>query len=128
MSRRSGSAEQEARSFRIEMRTVVRRPILQRCFVHPIKNPDPQAWRCVACNVSATGIALTLPVRLPEGTVLAIHAWDLPGACPLQARIIQAKQVETFWFTGCELLRRLTDPELRAWCSGPLDWVAEHKQ
>jgi hypothetical protein len=60
---------------------------------------------------------------LSEGTLLTIEAWNLPRACPLRVRVVQAKPVEHVWFTGCEFLSRLPGPDLNIWRSGPLDWV-----
>src|SRR5207237_898345 len=104
-----------------------RQPILQRCFVNPAETALPNAWKCIIYNISATGIGITLPVRLQDGTLLTIEAWRLPRACLLQARIVQTKQVDFCWFTGCELLKRLSDAELQIWCSGPRDWLDAHK-
>jgi len=103
------------------MRTTPRFPILQRCFVYPAHASALQAWKCIAYNVSVAGIAVTLPIQLPVGTVLKIQAWNLKGARSLQVRIIHTKPVEHVWFTGCELLERLSGPELQAWRSGPVD-------
>jgi hypothetical protein len=91
--------------------------------VYPTQTAAPQAWQCIAFNISTTGIGVTLPLQLPEGTVLTIQAWGLPGACPLPARIVRASPVEMFWFTGCQLLRPLSDPDLQIWRSGRLDWL-----
>ena len=102
MSRRSTGSGIETGTSRIDMRNAVRHPILQRCFVRPARAPVPQPWQCIAYNISATGLGLTLPVQLPEGTVLTIEAWKLPRACPLQVRIVQTRLVELFWFTGCD--------------------------
>ncbi len=117
MSRRVGGISQ------IEMRTATRHPILQRCFVRPANASERQAWQCVAYNISSTGIGVTLPTELAEGTVLAIEAWNLPGACPLQVRILQAQPIETVWLTGCEFMQRLSDADLHIWRSGPMDWM-----
>ena len=110
------------------MRTAVRRPILQRCFVLPLNTEPAQAWRCIAYNISATGIGVTLPRQLPVRGVLTVHAWNLPRARPLQVRIAQIKQVGLLWFAGCELVKRLTDAELQIWCSGPSDWPEKEKR
>jgi hypothetical protein len=77
----------------------------------------------VAYNISASGVGVTLPLPLPEGTVLTIQAWGLPGAGPLRARIARVQPVEMFWFTGCQWLTPLSEPALRLWRSGPLDWL-----
>src|ERR1043166_7030226 len=61
----------------IEMRTAARHRILQRCFVHPAKASGPEAWHCIAYNISATGIGVTLPMNLPEGTLCSVQAWGL---------------------------------------------------
>jgi hypothetical protein len=110
------------------MRTAMRHPILQRCFVHPAKGAGPEAWRCIAYNISATGIGLTLPVQIPVGTVLTVRAWELPRARELQVRVERSKLIKSYWFTGCELVKRLSDAELRTWCGGALDWVEREKQ
>src|SRR5438270_6817514 len=75
----------------VEMRTTPRFPILQRCFVYPAHASALQAWKCIAYNVSVAGIAVTLPIQLPVGTVLKIQAWNLKGARSLQVRIIHTK-------------------------------------
>jgi hypothetical protein len=113
----------------IDMRTTPRHHILQRCFVQTAGAPQAaaQPWQCVAYSISATGLGVTLPVRLPEKAVLTIHAWSLPRAAPLRVRIVHQRQVEFLWFAGCELLTRLSEPELHAWCSGPTDWVDDYK-
>jgi hypothetical protein len=105
------------------MRTAVRHLILQRCFALPTPARGPQPWQCIAYNISTIGIGIALPIQLPQGTVLTIEAWNLRGAVPLQARIIHTKPVEFLWFTGCELLKPLSERELQLWCSGPIDWV-----
>src|SRR5579859_4835181 len=74
----------------VEMRTAPRRPILQRCFVYPAQASAPQPWQCIAYNISASGVGLALPVRLPEGTLLNIQAWELPRACTLKVRVVHA--------------------------------------
>jgi hypothetical protein len=107
----------------VDMRTATRQQMLQRCFVHSAKAGGPQAWRCIAYNISATGIGLALPVQLNEGTVLTIRAWELPRAGDLQACVVRATLIESYWFTGCEFVRRLKDSEVRVWSSGALDWV-----
>jgi hypothetical protein len=95
--------------------------------VLPAQQSVPEAWRCIAYNVSATGVGITLPFELDEGTLLTIQPWDLPGSRPLQARIVQSRQVETAWFTGCEWLQFLSEDEVEIWCSAPRDWLDEHQ-
>jgi hypothetical protein len=108
----------------VERRAAARYRLLQRCFVHPAGAAEgAQAWRCIAYNLSATGVGVALPVRLPPGTVLTIQAFSLPRARPLAARIVRVTPVEHAWFAGCELLGRLSDCDLQIWCSGPLDWL-----
>ena len=127
MSRRSRVLLPETGTSYLEMRTATRYRILQRCFVHPAKASARDAWQCTAYNVSATGIGVALPVKLQEGTVLSVQAWGLPGACPLQVRIVHTKRVEFVWFTGCEFLNRLSDADLTVWCSGLVDWLDEYR-
>jgi hypothetical protein len=127
VSRRSRDSVVDAEHISIEMRTATRGRILQRCFVHPANASATQAWQCIAYNISATGIGVAVPIRLQEGTVLSIQAFNLPRACPLQVRVVQPKQVDLLWFTGCEMVKCLSDAELRIWQSGPLDWVDDHK-
>jgi hypothetical protein len=105
------------------MRTVVRHPILQRCFAHPAGAESEPPWRCIAFDVSVAGVGITLAFDLPRGTLLAIHPWELPGARALQARVVRAKQVDAVWFIGCELLERLSSAELQVWRSAPIDWL-----
>jgi hypothetical protein len=96
---------------------------LQRCFVQPAGAGGAEGWRCIAYNISATGVGVALPVCLRPGTVLTIHAFSSPRARPLAVRIVRVAPVEHAWFAGCELLGRLSDCDLQAWCSGPLDWL-----
>jgi PilZ domain len=107
----------------IEMRTAERFRILQRCFVYPADVSAPQPWQCIAYNISLTGIGVGLPIEMPKGTVLTIKPFGLPQACPREIRIVHARQTEMLWFTGCEFVNRLSEPELRIWLSGPLNWV-----
>jgi hypothetical protein len=97
----------------VEYRLSPRHPILQRCFVRPAGTAA--SWPCIAYDVSTHGVAVTLPCRLPPGTILEIEAWDLPGAPPLRARLVHARPVGGFWFCGCELLRGLGASQLRRW-------------
>jgi hypothetical protein len=108
------------------MRTAMRYRILQRCFVHPATAAAGEAWQCIAYNISATGIGVVLPVQLQERTVLSIQAWGLPQGRPLQVRIVHTKPAEFLWYTGCAFLKRLSDADLTAWRSGPLDWLDAH--
>jgi hypothetical protein len=109
----------------VEYRNTPRFPILQRCLVQVQGASGGGSWRCIAFNVSVTGIGLTLPCSLQAGTVLEIKAWELPAAPVLKAKVVHSKLVEFTWFCGCELIGRLSDTELQAWMSGPLDWLAE---
>ena len=118
----------ETAVLQIEMRAAPRYPIMQRCSVHPAKVSASKAWRCIAYNISLTGIGVVLPVKLPEGTVLTIVAKNLPQAGSLQARIVQTRPVENSWYAGCELLKRLSDSDLQVWRNGPLDWLEENKK
>jgi hypothetical protein len=109
------------------MRGAPRHPILQRCFVRFADASSSDAWKCIAYNISTTGIGITMPIRLQKDAVLTIQAWNLPQACTLQARVVQMKQVEFLWFTGCEFLKRLSPTELQIWRSGPVGWLEEFK-
>jgi hypothetical protein len=115
-------------TLQIEMRAAARHPILQRCFVHPPSAPPGRAWQCIAYDISAKGVGLALPVKLAKGTLLTIHAFELPKARPLQVRVVQAKSVDVVWFTGCELLSKLAPAELQVWRSGPRDWLDKAKE
>src|SRR5947209_7465183 len=107
----------------IEMRTAPRHFIMQRCFVQSANSATPAAWRCIAHNISLAGMGITLPNQLPEGTLLTVHAHELPRSSPLSARIVRTRSVEFVWFTSCEFIKPLTDAELRIWCSGPTGWL-----
>ena len=39
-----------------------------------------------------------------------------------KVRVVRTKHVDSWWFTGCKLTKRLSDVDLGIWCSGPLDW------
>ena len=52
-----------------------------------------------------------------------IEPWGLPTAQPLRARVVRAWPVKGYWFCGCELAVRLSEPELQAWLKGPADWL-----
>jgi hypothetical protein len=111
----------------IECRSSERYRILQRCVVRPASAPGPEGWHCIAYNVSSEGIGLTLPLRLPAGTVLEVRPWGLPGAPVLLAQVVHSSLVEFVWFTGCRLTEPLSDREIQCWCSEPLNWVDESR-
>jgi len=106
-----------------ERRTSARYSILQRCIVRLGKRWDdprvPGGWRCIAYNISATGIGLTLPLPLQPGSVMEIEAWGLPAARLLRVCVVRTTPVEFAWFCGCKLLEPLTEEELKAWLMGP---------
>ncbi len=109
----------------LERRRSIRYGLLQRCFVRPEGAPVKGGWRCIAYNVSTTGIGVTLPYPLPVGTRLRVLAWDLPKARPLEARIARVWPVGFLWFAGCDLVGGLSDRELGPWLAGPLDWLSD---
>jgi hypothetical protein len=113
---------------RIEMRTGPRHRILQRCFATIANAAASDTWRSISYNISATGIGITLPLKLRVGTLLTIQAWGLPRACTLQVRIAHAREVDFVWFTGCEFSKRLSNAQLQVWQSGPLDWLDDRDQ
>jgi hypothetical protein len=117
----------EAGIRRVEMRTGPRYRILQRCFASIATASPTETWRSIGFNISATGIGITLPVKLRPGTLLTIHAWGLPRACALQVRIAHSRKVDCVWFTGCEFTKRLSSAELHIWRSGPLNWLDEQE-
>ena len=109
----------------VEYRNTPRFPILQRCLIQVQGSAGGDSWRVIAFNVSVNGIGLTLPCPLQAGTILEIKAWELPAARPLKAKVVHTKLVQFTWFGGCELIGSLSDSELQAWMSGPLDWLTE---
>jgi PilZ domain len=123
MSRHTGELMFEAEISWVEMRIAVRHSILQRCFVIPAEGSYSEPWRCIAYNISATGIGVTVPMQVPVGTTLIVRPWRLPGAVPLRADVIHVRPVKGYWFAGCELSKRLTDDEMQIWRSAPVDWV-----
>jgi hypothetical protein len=102
----------------VERRRGPRHPIQQRCLVRPPGSALPDAWRCIAFNISASGIGLTLPLPLGPGTVLDIEPCDRPGARPVRARVAHTRRLEFLWLAGCELVRPLSAAELHAWLVG----------
>jgi hypothetical protein len=109
----------------IEQRAFPRYPILQRCYVAPAGAQGPASWPCIAYNISATGIGITLPTALLSGTVVEVRAWGLPAAPPLLVRVVHVKPVAFLWYCGGEFLNPLDEKDLQAWLAGPLDWVPE---
>ena len=107
----------------IEFRTAARYSLLQRCLVWPQGPRQAEPWRCIAYNISAGGIAITLPMPCQLGTILQIQAWELPGTRLLQARLVRTSPVEFLWFCGCELIDPLSSQELQQWCNGAKDWL-----
>jgi PilZ domain len=123
MSMYTGELLFEAEISWLEMRAAVRYPILQRCLVIPAEVSCSETWRCIAYNISDSGIGLALPMEVPERTTLTIRPWNLPGALPLQAVVVRVQPVKGYWFAGCELSKRLSDDEVQTWCSEPIDWL-----
>jgi PilZ domain len=123
MSRYTGELMFESEISWIEMRIAVRYPILQRCFVIPAGASFSESLRCIAYNISATGIGVVLPMQVPERTTLTFQPWNLPGALPLQAVVVHVRPVKGSWFAGCELSKRLSDEEVQTWRNGPVDWL-----
>ena len=107
----------------IEYRTGSRHLILQRCFVWLPGTSGSEGLRCIAYNLSTSGIALAVPLPLIRGTILNIRPWELPDAPPLEARVVHAKAVAFLWCCGCELTTPLAEKDLQAWLMGPHNWV-----
>jgi hypothetical protein len=99
----------------VEFRGATRYRVLQRCFVRPPGVSTHEGWRCIAFNLSLTGIGVTLPLPVERDTLLDIEPWNLPGAPELKARVVHISRLDFVWLAGCELSRRLTDEELAAW-------------
>jgi hypothetical protein len=110
-----------------ECRTSPRYRILQRCLIRPASAPGPEGWHCIAHNVSREGIGITLPLRLPAGTLLEVRPWGLPGAPVLRAEVVHSSLVEFVWFTGCRLAEPLSDRDLDTWRSGRMNWLNESR-
>jgi len=111
----------------VEQRAAPRFPLVQRCFVRPPGAIGAEGWRCIAYNISLTGIGITLPAPLQTGTILDIKAWGLPAAPSLQARVVHLHLIDFLWFCGCELVSRLEPDQLQAWLMGPRDWVPKEQ-
>jgi hypothetical protein len=105
----------------VERRAAPRYPILQRCLVRPPGRAGAADWRCIAYNISATGVGITLPYAPPAGTVLEVEAWGAPAARPVLARVVRAAPAAFLWFCGCEFVTPLAPDELRAWLATRLD-------
>ena len=83
----------------------------------------PGGWRCIAYNISETGIGLTLPLPMQPGSVMEVEAWGLPAARVLRVCVVRTTPVEFAWFCGCQLLQPLAPEELKAWLMGPHNWL-----
>ena len=115
-----------------ERRRSPRSRIVLRCLARPAgRQPPahpadrPEGWRCIAYDVSATGVGVALPFRPAVGTELEVEPWNVPGAGPVLARVVHAHPLEHLWLCGCELAAPLSNPELRAWvATGEVPWPA----
>src|SRR5262245_30429196 len=104
----------------VERRAATRYAIVRRCFVRLVGRPAAvQGWRCIAYNVSATGVGLTLPLPLQPGTRIEVEGWRLSGGRPARAVVVRTEPVEYVWFCGCEFEAPLEPEELYSWLSGP---------
>jgi PilZ domain len=107
----------------VERRIAQRYPILQRCFVWPGSRgmgPEaPPGWRCIAYNISETGIALALPLPIQPGRVLEIEPWNLPSGQALRVQVVRTKTVQFLWFCGCEWVEPPNNEVFRAWLVKP---------
>ncbi len=119
----AGASREELLS--IEYRTTPRHRILQRCFASLPESQQGEELRCIAFNISATGIALALPFAPKQGTILVLKPWELPAAPPLLVRVMYAIPVTSLWHCGCESIAPLSEKDLQAWLMGPRDWVPE---
>jgi hypothetical protein len=106
-----------------ELRRVPRYPTLQRCNVWPPGAEGPTGLPCIAYNISASGVGITLPLPLPKGHLLRIVPFALPGARPLRARIVHLRPVEFLWFCGCEFEEPLSEAEVQIWRVYRTDWM-----
>jgi len=115
----------EVESAGSERRAVPRHAILQRCLVRSgDQGPTPRGpdgWRCIAYDISANGIGLTLPLPVQPGTLLEIEGWGLPANRQLRARVVRAAPVEFLWFCGCEFVDPPAESELTAWLTNSRD-------
>jgi PilZ domain len=97
---------------------------LQRCFVWPRGSSHPEPWRCIAYNISSNGLGITMPFPPQPGTLLQVEAWNLPGARPIEVRVVRASAIEFLWFCGCEFIRPLAADELLTWTARTPDlWI-----
>jgi hypothetical protein len=99
----------------IEYRSAPRYRVLQRCHIRPPGVAPGDGWRAIVFSISATGMAVTLPISLERGTEVDIEPWNLPGTTPVRAKIVHTSRLESVWLLGCELFQRLSDEELAAW-------------
>jgi hypothetical protein len=89
--------------------------MLQRCIAWPAP-AGAEGWRCIAFDLSSSGVGLALPAPLPRGADLLVRPYGLPEtAPPLHALVVRAVCVEGVWFTGCILVQPLSEEELAVW-------------
>jgi diguanylate cyclase (GGDEF)-like protein len=67
------------------------------------------------CDVSATGIGLTLGYRVVEGTLLTVEPLCNGQVKTLLARVVHASPRANGWLHGCELSNSLSEEELQQW-------------
>ena len=106
-----------------ERRRAPRHRTLQRCLVWATPTRGVGAWNCLVYDISTIGVGLTLPLPVPTGHTLRIQPFGVPGAPALEARVVRLEPVEFVWFCGCELLRPISEDELRAWLTVSLEWL-----
>src|SRR2546428_10010005 len=90
----------------VEQRSASRYRILQRCFARPQAAPGAEGWRGIACDISAAGIGVILPLPLRRGRGLLIEPWNLPGGKPVRLRVARASPLGFGWLGGAGVVSR----------------------
>jgi hypothetical protein len=68
-------------------------------------------------DISATGIALLINSRYPDGTVLTIAPLGWRATEFLVAKVVHSRPILQGWLHGCEFARPLAPCELEQWHS-----------
>jgi hypothetical protein len=95
-----------------ERRAAPRRRCLGACVV---RLPGAGELSGLSLNLSRLGVAVLLPVPLPEGTRLVVKKFRWDTARPLHATVVRCCPQGAAYLHGCVLSVPLAEDELTAW-------------
>jgi PilZ domain-containing protein len=105
-----------------DQRAYVRFPCSVQASYQLVKAPDPDPRPIRVVNISATGIGLQTDHPIDLGRLLSLELRGVSGSFVLSilACVVRLDaQAGGQWFQGCNLIRELTEPELKALLEQP---------